>query len=932
MGSGTVHMMHNMFIIFMLLLSLKSTSVLIADASLDAAEEFSKLHGLQQFYFMEERGRNQNGIQKVSGKDENEQKASLILQKFRDLLGIKRFRRTPPSWDAEPVSPSPSPSPSIAVETPSRAPAPAMPFPAHAHPHSPRSNPHHHKIQKKSTEKGRVRRVLVPVIVSAGAAFVACALGLLCICRKFRRNGKKSAKTMSQYSKKGRIRFRGKSKHRSSQNSSSKVSLNPSVDLFYLSSLGVDLEQQTTCYEQTTEIVNASPSSSNLSPPGYTLHEGEGSKKQLITAESDIASSSSTKEIMSVHEDVESVRYESDGGNFSSDNKIIPIECHSSDDESFHSFGDSNSSQVRLSNASAGSLSDATENPSNTVPKISTTPLHSSACSPVPQATPEHISVHCDPDCQNSFRSPPPPPTPPPPPPLPPNMHRSPLYSSSSSSPQQSLTPSRKPDSLLGSNINQAQQSDSPPSPQIPSGPTLSPRIPPPPRPPSFLKRNDNSVKGPPPLPSQFPPYAAVGKDGAPLPKLKPLYWDKVRAAPNRSMVWDKLRSSSFELDEEMIESLFGYNIQNSTKNDESQSKTPSPSKQLLEPKRLQNITILLKALNATAEKVCDALMQGDGLVLQQLEALVKMVPTKEEEGKLSSYKGNINELGSAEKFVKVLLGIPFAFLRAEAMLYRETFEDEVVHLKNSFSMLEEACKELRSSRLFLKLLEAVLKTGNRMNVGTIRGGARAFKLDALLKLSDVKGTDGKTTLLHFVVQEIIRSEGIRVSDSIMGKINQKNKAKTVEEKEEDYRRMGLDLVSGLTTELYHVKKTATLDLDVLASSVSNLYDGMSKLKHLVQQALSADDEKGMNFINSMNSFMNHAEKNLKELKEDEDRVLLHVREITEYFHGDVSKDEANPLRIFVIVRDFLGMLDQVCKELRSSRVPSSPNPLAPFR
>ena len=45
------------------------------------------------------------------------------------------------------------------------------------------------------------------------------------------------------------------------------------------------------------------------------------------------------------------------------------------------------------------------------------------------------------------------------------------------------------------------------------------------------------------------------------------------------------------------------------------------------------------------------------------------------------------------------------------------------------------------------------------MNVGTNRGEAKAFKLDTLLKLVDVKGTDGKTTLLHFVVHEIIRSE-----------------------------------------------------------------------------------------------------------------------------------------------------------------------------
>lgn len=217
------------------------------------------------------------------------------------------------------------------------------------------------------------------------------------------------------------------------------------------------------------------------------------------------------------------------------------------------------------------------------------------------------------------------------------------------------------------------------------------------------------------------------------------------------------------------------------------------------------------------------------------------------------------------------------------------------------------------------------------MNVGTIRGGARAFKLDALLKLADVKGTDGKTTLLHFVVQEIIRSEGIRVSDSIMGRISKKNKTNTVEEREEDYRRMGLELVSGLSTELYNVKKTAAIDLDVLGSSVSNLSDGMAKLKHLVLRDLWVDETNG-NFVNSMRSFLNSAEKKLKELQGDEDGVLTHVKEITEYFHGDVSKEEANPLRIFVIVRDFLGMLDHVCKELRSSKASRNPNPLAPFR
>lgn len=65
-------------------------------------------------------------------------------------------------------------------------------------------------------------------------------------------------------------------------------------------------------------------------------------------------------------------------------------------------------------------------------------------------------------------------------------------------------------------------------------------------------------------------------------------------------------------MDEKMIESLFGYNLQNPLKNDEMRSRTPSPSKHLLEPKRLHNITILSKALNASPEQVCDSLIQGN--------------------------------------------------------------------------------------------------------------------------------------------------------------------------------------------------------------------------------------------------------------------------------------------------------------------------------
>lgn len=71
------------------------------------------------------------------------------------------------------------------------------------------------------------------------------------------------------------------------------------------------------------------------------------------------------------------------------------------------------------------------------------------------------------------------------------------------------------------------------------------------------------------------------------------------------------------------------------------------------------------------------------------LEALVKMAPTKEEELKLKDYSGEISKLGSAERFLKAVLDVPFAFERVDAMLYRANFDTDVKYLSNSFEILE---------------------------------------------------------------------------------------------------------------------------------------------------------------------------------------------------------------------------------------------------
>ena len=67
-------------------------------------------------------------------------------------------------------------------------------------------------------------------------------------------------------------------------------------------------------------------------------------------------------------------------------------------------------------------------------------------------------------------------------------------------------------------------------------------------------------------------------------------------------------------LNEEMIETLFVVNAPNSNQKELPRKPVqPSPVQEnrVLDPKKAQNIAILLRALNVTMEEVCEALMEG---------------------------------------------------------------------------------------------------------------------------------------------------------------------------------------------------------------------------------------------------------------------------------------------------------------------------------
>uniref|UniRef100_A0A2N9GBR1 Formin-like protein n=1 Tax=Fagus sylvatica TaxID=28930 RepID=A0A2N9GBR1_FAGSY len=461
----------------------------------------------------------------------------------------------------------------------------------------------------------------------------------------------------------------------------------------------------------------------------------------------------------------------------------------------------------------------------------------------------------------------------------------------------------------------QTQAPPPPPAKEIPVPP------PPPPPPPPKAGGLVSSLK-PPPAPrakanNKSREEASMGKSlkgtGAGQMKLKPLHWDKVIANADHSMVWDEIIDGSFRFDDDLMETLFGYANTNYKSHERDNVLSTSSSADIL-------------------------------------EKLTKMAPTQEEEAKILQFNGNPTKLADSESFLyHILKAVPSAFTRFNAMLFRTNYDPDILHLKESLQALELGCKELKSRGLFLKLLEAILKAGNRMNAGTARGNAQGFNLTALQKLSDVKSTDGKTTLLHFVVEQVARSEGKHRMINQNHNFGRRNgqsistansDSLTAEEKDKEYLMLGLPVLEGLSIELSNVKKAASMEYDNFINMCSTLSVRVTEIRQLMRHC--GNDERG-GFMREMKGFLEECEAELKVVREEQTRVMELVKRTTRYYQAGACKDKgAHPLQLFVIVKDFLDMVDQVCLDISrklqkknvttplGSSPPLSPSPKTP--
>lgn len=187
----------------------------------------------------------------------------------------------------------------------------------------------------------------------------------------------------------------------------------------------------------------------------------------------------------------------------------------------------------------------------------------------------------------------------------------------------------------------------------------------------------------------------------------------------------------------------------------------------LLELTRSNNIAISLKAFKEFSHKELAetiAFMDPQKKIRgERVQFLKGLLPTALEIKAIRSYVGSDDRLSPAECWFRQIQDIERIEQKVKVIQTMESFTAETELLCESFQLLSTVCNQVMDSEKLQLLLGTVLRIGNIMNEGTRTGRAAGFKMDSLLRLTQTKSSDGKMTVLDFLV-EILVEKGQRDS------------------------------------------------------------------------------------------------------------------------------------------------------------------------
>ena len=387
---------------------------------------------------------------------------------------------------------------------------------------------------------------------------------------------------------------------------------------------------------------------------------------------------------------------------------------------------------------------------------------------------------------------------------------------------------------------------------------------------------------------------AAAAKVAKVVRKVKMLHWDKLQPHTLRGTVWEGANADDVGLNLADLDSLFALEDASRKKKDQAASGSKRPKAvSLIDPKRSLNISIQLAGLRMPFKRIKEALLKMDDetLAVDQLTILALAVPTQEELGLLRAYQGDRAELATVEQYFLQVMPIPRLAERIAALVFKGTATSTLERVAREYELTIRASSELVECKHFVTVLEGILAVGNHLNGGTYRGQARGFRLEMLLRLTDVKAVDRKTSLLHFVAKELKKSAP------------------------------GVEF---LATELASVKAAAALSLDGTKEALQAVAGGLKSVNDEVLRASGADpsadartneEQTHDRFRDVMVPFAESADGAVSSAKALEAEATERMKKATEFYGEPFKADNAG--RIFKLVADFLLAFDKVQEDMR---------------
>jgi len=182
----------------------------------------------------------------------------------------------------------------------------------------------------------------------------------------------------------------------------------------------------------------------------------------------------------------------------------------------------------------------------------------------------------------------------------------------------------------------------------------------------------------------------------------------------------------------------------------------------VLSQQRCTMIEIIMNPSKITLPELRAAILKGDTktLTIEALNELRSLFPLKtyeEEKTQLLGYKGDMKALAKPEIFMHELLSIPRIRETLSALIFTLESDARLIDAKMNMDVVMSALAELRNNKI-TRFLEITLVAGNYLNSGgkTPKTAAGGFRLQSLLKLTDVVSPKQKMNLLHYIVRELL--------------------------------------------------------------------------------------------------------------------------------------------------------------------------------